>query len=95
MKVRFNGRARADLFAQLDWLEHRSRDAALRAADQISSIVIQLGEFPESGPLIDDQNREVTVRFGRDGFVLRYRLDQEGVVIVRLYHGRQARHEPT
>ena len=63
----------------------------MRAADQIDAMVAQLADFPESAPVIDGRHREATVNFGRDGFVLRYRVDPHAVTIVRVFHGRQAR----
>lgn len=91
MKVRFTARARADLLAQVDWLAERSPDAARRAADQIAAQLELLATFPEAAPQIDDHFREAGVRFGRDGFVVRYRIENEHITIVRLFHGRQRR----
>lgn len=31
------------------------------------------------------------MRFGRDGFVLRYRISGQAVIIQRIYHGLQQR----
>lgn len=91
MNVRLTARAQADLLAQLDWLVLRSPDAARRAADQIGLQLALLGHFPEASPAVDDHHREATIRFGRDGFVVRYKIEGAQVIVVRLFHGRQAR----
>ena len=91
MKVVFSARAKADLMAQLDWLEDRAPVAARRAADMIHARLALLGEFPMSGPKVDTRHRQVTVRFGRDGFVVRYCIEADVIVVMRLFHGRQDR----
>jgi plasmid stabilization system protein ParE len=40
---------------------------------------------------VGDGHRDVAVRFGRDGFVIRYRVESDAVIIVRMFHGRQRR----
>jgi hypothetical protein len=35
--------------------------------------------------------RDLVVRFGRDGFVIRYRIWPDKVVVTRIFHGRQKR----
>lgn len=91
MKVRFTATARADLFAQIEWLAALAPPAARRAADQIGHQLLLLGEFPQAAPQVDEQHREATIRFGRDGFVIRYRIEADHLLVVRLFHGRQAR----
>jgi plasmid stabilization system protein ParE len=77
--------------AQLDWLEDRAPAAARRAVDMIHARLALLADFPKSAPEIDAHHRQAAVRFGRDGFVVRYRIEADAVVIVRLFHGRQDR----
>jgi plasmid stabilization system protein ParE len=77
--------------AQVAWLADRAPSAALHAADQIDAAVQLIRDFPLAAPLVDDIHHEITVPFGRDGFVLRYRVSGDRVVIVRVFHGRQSR----
>jgi plasmid stabilization system protein ParE len=91
LRVRFTAQARADLYAQLDWLAERTPQAARRAAGRIRMQLTLIGEFPHASPEVGDGLRDATVRFGRDGFVVRYRIDEEAVLIVRIFHGRQER----
>lgn len=91
MKVVFSQRAGRDLMAQVEWLSDRAPNAARHAAEQIEAAVQLIRDFPLSAPLVDEVHHEITVPFGRDGFVLRYRVTGDSVVVVRLFHGRQSR----
>lgn len=91
MRVRFTEAALVDFVAQVDWLARRSLQAAWRARDRILATLAWLAEFPRASPLIDGTHRDAAVRFGRDGFFLRYRLDGDVLLVVAVYHGRQSR----
>ena len=41
--------------------------------------------------MVDEAHRDVAVRFGKDGFFIRYRLEGDDLVVVGVYHGRQVR----
>jgi toxin ParE1/3/4 len=52
--------------------------------------------FPEIGRFTKDPGiRQIVVRFGRRGYVVRYRiLPTDGTILVtRVWHGREAREE--
>ena len=84
-------RSRADLLSQIDWLAERTPQSARRAAERIHLQLALLAQFPEAAPESGGGHRDATVRFGRDGFVVRYRIEGDLVVVVRIYHGRQSR----
>ncbi|MBC7670581.1 MAG: type II toxin-antitoxin system RelE/ParE family toxin [Gemmatimonadaceae bacterium] len=65
--------------------------AARRAALQLFDAIDRLLDFPESAPDIGRGQREAVMRFGRDGFVLGYRISGQAVIIQRIYHGLQQR----
>ena len=75
------------------FLEPLSADAAHRAVVTIIEATEQLGEFPGQGkPWEPDMRfREWGVRFGAKGYVIRYRVEGDEVVIVRVWHGLEAR----
>jgi plasmid stabilization system protein ParE len=76
--------------SQIAWLAERAPGAAFAAADQLEAAIDLLGDFPHAAPAMDERFRELSVDFGRDGFVLRYEVT--GVVmVVRVFHGRQKR----
>lgn len=91
MSVRFTEAALADFVAQVDWLAARSPQAAWRARDRILNTLSWLADFPRASPLVDKIHRDAVVRFGRDGFFVRYRLEGDDLVIVAVYRGRQSR----
>lgn len=91
MSVRFTARALDQLVAQVDWLAARSPTAAARARERVVATLTWLADFPLAAPLIDDTHRDVAVRFGRDGFFIRYCLEGDDQIVVGVYHGRQVR----
>ena len=91
IRVHVSPRAEADLNAQIDWLAARAPGAAIRVSEALFAAIRGLADFPEVAPEIDGGGRELTVRFGRYGFIVRYRVYGDTVTIERVYHGRQAR----
>ena len=69
--------------------------AARQAAQVILKGTNRLSDFPEIGPPMDDGSgrRELFEAFGRGGYVLRYRIDGDRVVIVRVWHAKEQRDE--
>jgi plasmid stabilization system protein ParE len=89
--VRLTARARADLLAQVEWLAERAPTAARRAAERIHLQLELLAAFPRLAPEVNATYRDAPVSFGRDGFVVRYRVEGDVLLIVRIFHGRQER----
>lgn len=67
--------------------------AAERAMRAISSSADRLQDLPEIGrPMGDDTGRrELIVPFGAGAYVLRYRVHRDTVVVIRVWHNREAR----
>ena len=67
--------------------------AAERAMRAISSASDRLLELPQVGRPMDDDTgrRELVVPFGAGAYVLRYRVQPDAVVIIRVWHGRETR----
>ncbi|MES9880082.1 MAG: type II toxin-antitoxin system RelE/ParE family toxin [Sedimenticola sp.] len=65
--------------------------AAERAIRVIQSGAGSLSEQPEMGrPMRDDpKRRELYLPFGASAYVLRYQIETDTVVIVRVRHGRE------
>ena len=76
-----------------EFLAEKSSEAACKAADRIRSVALQLEQYPEMGqPMEDGARRQVFLHFGAGAYVIRYRRDNEGnVVIVRVWHSREQR----
>jgi plasmid stabilization system protein ParE len=85
-------RAVAGLRRLRAWLADKDPDAAARAAEAIAERIQQLRAFPRLGPMAaNSETRELQVRFGRYGYVVRYVLRGDIVVITRVFHGREDR----
>lgn len=64
----------------------KSPGAAARSLIVIEQALRSLGQFPEVGRSVAGGFREWTIRFGRDGYVVRYRVDASQVFITRIFH---------
>ncbi|MBI3541306.1 MAG: type II toxin-antitoxin system RelE/ParE family toxin [Deltaproteobacteria bacterium] len=84
-----------DMARLFDFLKGRNKGAAQKAAKLIKSGAALLQGQPLIGRLMDDSedSRELFLPFGQSAYVLRYRLDGERVVVVRVWHGRELRDE--
>ena len=76
------------------FLDQNNPDAARRALASIWTAIERLQEFPELGMPTDDPDiRQIVVRFGSSGYIVRYAvLPADGnILITRIWHGREAR----
>jgi plasmid stabilization system protein ParE len=84
--------AENDLERLENFLLERSPKAAVRAARAIREAVLSLDENAERGPMVSDRGtRELAVRFGRNGYVVQYRVLDELVIVARIFHVRERR----
>jgi plasmid stabilization system protein ParE len=75
------------------FIEPHSPQAANRMIDTLLEAVESLSEFPEKGGPwnLAMDFRELLVRFGARGYVIRYRLFENQVIIVRVWHALEDR----
>ncbi|MEO8926576.1 MAG: type II toxin-antitoxin system RelE/ParE family toxin [Caulobacteraceae bacterium] len=74
------------------FLAIKNQRAALAATDALLAAVRSLGDFPERGrPGKGAGRRELVVKYGRDAYVVRYRVTIDAVVVTRIFHGRENR----
>lgn len=75
------------------FIEPHSPTAASRAVDALIEAVETLAEFPEKGRPWDLEMdfRELSVKFGMRGYVIRYRYIGDRVFIVRVWHALKDR----
>ena len=76
-----------------DFLRPKSADAARRAGEVIRQGVKILRAHPRLGRMIDDlpeQFREWPIDFGDSGYVVRYRISDEAVIILAIRHQKEA-----
>jgi len=82
-----------DLKRLYAFIEPHSPSAAARAINTLIASAESLQEFPEKGKPWDLETnfRELPVRFGARGYVIRYRLFEDQVIIVRVWHSLEDR----
>ncbi len=93
MRVRWLPEAWQDIQRLYDFLVDQDPGAAARAMDALLDGADRLVEMPEIGRPMDDDTgrRELYLPFGVGAYVLRYRIESENVVIIRVWHGREYR----
>jgi len=66
--------------------------AAARAAQRLREAAALLRSQPELGHAVDGEVfRDLLAPFGGGAYVLRYRVDDDAVIVVRIWHGREER----
>ncbi|ONG56260.1 plasmid stabilization protein [Pseudoroseomonas deserti] len=86
-----------DLQRLLRFLQEKNPEAARRAARAIAGAAARLAQQAELGRPMGDGTgrRELVLPVAGGAYVLRYRLDPalapEKVVVIRVWHGREAR----
>lgn len=89
--------ALADLERLYAFIEPHSAEAAGRAINTLIEAAQSLEQFPEKGRPweleweTEDGFRELPVWFGAKDYVIRYRLHQDKIIIVRVWHGLEER----
>ena len=75
------------------FIEPNSPKAAKRTVDTLIEATGTLVEFPEQGRPWDLEMdfRELPVRFGARGYVVRYRVVDGDIIIVRVWHALEYR----
>jgi plasmid stabilization system protein ParE len=89
--VRVADPAYRDLARLAAWLEPKDARAADLAADALTEAIASLADLPERERQIGGSVRELPVRFGRYGYLVRYRISAAAVTITRVRHARERR----
>jgi plasmid stabilization system protein ParE len=90
LKLVWSPAARQDLIRLRKFIEPHNPDAARRAAGALKKATSLLAEHPAIGGRLEDrEDREMFVPYGRRGYIMRYRLHEETIVIVRVWHVRE------
>jgi len=84
--------ARADIQRLFDILADVNPTAAAKAIRLIRTGADRLHDHPRLGrPMQDGLRRELYLPFAGGVYILRYRLEGDTVVIIRVRHGREQR----
>lgn len=89
--VRVTRSARSDLLRLTDFVSTYGDDVAARCTAMLWEAMASLSEMPARHPLTSDELRELKLPFGASGYVIRYRVDADAVVIARIFHAREER----
>lgn len=92
-QVIFAPAAIRDLKRLRDFLRLKSAEAAQRAGQAIRQGVTILGTHPRLGRTTEDHPeafREWLIDFGDSGYVVRYRIDDDAVIILAIRHQKEA-----
>ena len=94
MRVRFTPSARAQFLSALAYIRRDKPSAAIRFRDRTETVLRRLEDFPESGRIIPESPelpyREVIV----SPYRFFYRIKDDVVWIVAVWHGAQLPKEP-
>lgn len=91
-QVKFAPAAIRDLQRLQNFLRPKSPDAARRASNAIRQGINVLFAHPHLGRIVDDlpeEFREWLIEFGGSGYVARYRIDEDGIVVLAIRHFRE------
>jgi toxin ParE1/3/4 len=92
--ILFSSDALSDIERVRSFLELRNPQAASRAIRAIWTALERLESTPHLGqPTKDRDIRQIVVRFGRRGYIVRYRVlsPDDAILVTRVWHGREAR----
>ena len=90
--LKWSATALADIRRLRAFIETHNPDAARRAAASFKQVASILMTHPGIGKRLEGrQDRELFVPFGQRGYIMRYRLDGDDIVILRIWHGLEDR----
>ena len=93
IELRWSRAALQDIQRLHVFIGTHNQKAAARAVDLIYSAAESLKSFPQKGRpyAASIAFREIIVPFGDGGYIIRYRQTDGGILVVRVWHGREDR----
>jgi plasmid stabilization system protein ParE len=91
MHISISRAAGRDLDRVLSFLHDTAPQTVPKATDRIKGAFNLIAHHPIIGRVAASGLRVYSVRFGRSGYAVRYRIDADQVVILRFWHGREDR----
>jgi plasmid stabilization system protein ParE len=92
--ILFSSDALSDIDRVRHFLEIRNPQAAVRAMRAIWAALGRVESAPRIGhPIEGGDIRQIIVRFGRRGYIVRYRVlaPDDAIFVTRIWHGREVR----
>jgi plasmid stabilization system protein ParE len=92
LTLQWSPAAVADVQRIRAFIEPHNAPAARHAAASLKQAANTLLRHPGIGKRVDGrEDRELLVPFGQRGYVIRYRLAGDAIVILRIWHGLEDR----
>ena len=89
IEIKWSPRALRDIKRLYDFIYEKNPEAAKSAASAIRIGIENLGSFPEIGKPIENlptNFREINIPFGARGYIARYYLEEEVLVVLAIRH---------
>ncbi len=92
-QIKWLSTALEDIERLNDFLQPLNPQAAQKAVISIQTSAEALLDNPRRGIVYDAETglRQIFIPFGQRGYVMRYLIEEEAVVIVRVWHARESR----
>ena len=90
-RVEFRLAARADIRRFEKFLKKLSERAAARRVGWLETQVLSLGSNPRRGQEVGRNTYLLVLRYDRARYIVRYRVTDTAVVILRIWHGKENR----
>ncbi|MBN3881223.1 MULTISPECIES: type II toxin-antitoxin system RelE/ParE family toxin [unclassified Nostoc] len=92
-KVIWLPEALSDLVRLFDFLKLQNESIAFQAAQAIREAGFSLANMPYKGTAFGDgsERRKLIVPFGKYGYVIHYSLEDDTILVLPVYHGRENR----
>lgn len=80
-----------DLVRLREFIVKENPSAAMRAAQALKEAAQHLIKYPNVGKPVEDlpEYRDLSIRFGAAGYVMRYRINLDAIFIVHIRHYRE------
>ncbi len=92
MQVEWHDLAIVDLLRLKEFISQHNQEAARRAVRLIKAAVMQIATHPRIGKPVEGflDYHEIVIPFGASGYVVRYRIKKDTVLIIAVKHGKEA-----
>lgn len=91
MRIRWTGRASADLVRLHDFLEPMAPEAAARVVQQLARAPNRLLDYPRIGEKLEAYEPREVRRIIVGNYEMRYEIASGTIFILRLWHSREDR----
>jgi len=84
--------ARADLIRLRQFIEPYNPEAARNAAQTLKNAANLILQHSGIGKRLEGrQDRELFIPFGRRGYIIRYRIEENAIIVQKIWHGLEDR----